>query len=119
MTYDRDTDTVYNNIYPDRPFTSGLVIPKSLAYEEDRPTSQLKTQAYRNRRMKTVTDYKKQFQKPERVKKQREKWEEMEKAGETVKSWYMNEPGRKKNKQKQLKQKKSQKKKQPKRKSRK
>ena len=95
-TYDRDTDKVYNNIYPDKPFTSGLVIPKSLAYEEDRPVSQLKTHSYRKRRMKTITDYKKQFKKPEREHKQREKWEEMEKAGKMVKKWYKNEPERKK-----------------------
>ena len=42
VTYDRATDKVYNNIYPDKPFTSGLVIPKSLAHEEDRPTSAFK-----------------------------------------------------------------------------
>ena len=59
VTYDRATDEVYNNIYTDKPFTSGLVIPKSLADEEDRPKSQLKMQAYRKRRMKTVTDYEK------------------------------------------------------------
>ena len=29
VTYDRATDKVYNNIYPDRPKTSGMVIPKS------------------------------------------------------------------------------------------
>ena len=44
----------------------------------------------------------------------------MEKTGETVKSWYKNEPGRKKNQQKQPKEKnQSQKKKQPERTSRK
>ena len=57
------TQCIILNIYADKPFTSGLVIPKSLAHEEDRPTSQLKTQAYPKRRMKTVIDYKKQFQK--------------------------------------------------------
>ena len=45
-----------------------------------------------------TADYKKQFKKPERVQKQREKWEKMEQAGETVKSWYKNEPGNKKRK---------------------
>ena len=29
VTYDRATDKLYNNICPDRPKTSGMVIPKS------------------------------------------------------------------------------------------
>ena len=41
--------------------------------------------------------------KPERVQKQREKWEKMEKAREIVECWYKNEPGREKGKKKKSK----------------
>ena len=78
MTYDRATDKVYNNIYPDRPKTSGMVIPKSLRQTEARPPTQLKTKRYRKKRLTKIEDYKK-FKKLRRVKKQREDWEQMEK----------------------------------------
>ena len=79
VTCDRATDKVYNNIYPDRPKTSGMVIPKSLRETEARPPTQLKTKRYRKKRLTKIEDYKKKFKKLRRVKKQREDWEQMEK----------------------------------------
>ena len=63
VMYDRATDKVYNNIYPDRPKTSGMVIPKSLRQTEDRPPTQLKTKRYRKKRLTKVEDYTKKSEK--------------------------------------------------------
>ena len=49
------TDKVYNNIYPDRPKTSKMVIPKSLRQTEDRPRTQKR---YRKKCLTKVEDYK-------------------------------------------------------------
>ena len=87
VTYDRDTNKIYNNIYPDRPFTSGLTIPKSLAVEEPRPSKQRRTKTHRKKRMKNLADYKAQFKKITRVDKQRTNWEEIEKRGGVVPKW--------------------------------
>ena len=89
---DKSADKVYNNIYPDRPKTSGMVIPKSLGQTQDRPPTQLKTKQYRKKSLTKVEEYKKKFKKLVRVKKQREVWEKMQKDGEVIKKWYKNEP---------------------------
>ena len=86
------TDKVYNNIYPDRDFTSGMEIPKSLRLVEERPKSQLKTQRHKKKRLSRVEDFAKKFKKLVRVKKQRADWEKMEASGEIVKKWYRYEP---------------------------
>ena len=92
VTYDRATDKVFNNIYPERPFTSGMEIPKSLRLEEDHPKSQIKTQRHKKKRLSRVEDFAKKFKKLARVKKQRADWERMEANGEVVKKWYKYEP---------------------------
>ncbi len=114
VTYDRETDKVYNNIYPDKPRTSGMVIPKSLAEEQDRPPKQLKTKSYRKKRMTRIEEYKKKFKKLRRVKDQRADWQLKEENGEIVKKWYKNEP---KTPEKKIKKRKPNKKKTAKRKS--
>ena len=105
VTYDRKTNKVYNNTYPDAPRNSGLVIPMSLRMEENRPPSQLKTNEHRQKRLQKVEDYQKMFKKIVRVDKQRQDWEKTEEVGVVVKKWYKNEanktPKRKKRKKKQ------------------
>ncbi len=100
VSYDRATDKVYNNVYPDRPKTSGLVIPKSLRRVEDRPPSQLKTKRHRKKRMSKLEDFKKKFKKLERVKSQRQDWHKMEENGEVDKRWYKT-PKKRKNKKRE------------------
>ena len=92
VIYDRATDKMFNNIYSERPFTSGMKIPKSLRLEEIRPKSQIKTQRHKKKRLSRVEDFAKKFQKLARVKKQRADWERMEANGEVVKKWYKYEP---------------------------
>ena len=100
VSYDRATDKVYNNIHPDWPKTSALVIPKSLRRVEDRSSSQLKTKRHRKKRMSKLEEFKKQFQELERLESQRQDWQQMEEDGEVDKRWYKT-PKKTKNKKRE------------------
>ena len=87
VTHDRETDRVYNYVYPDVPRTSGLVIPKSLIKTENRPKTQLKTARHKRVAEEKLENIEKKFRKLKRVKLQREEWEKIELKGECVKEW--------------------------------
>ena len=67
------------------------VIPQSLAKEEDRPQSQLRSTQHRKRRLDDLKDHAKRFKKTMRIKKQNEEWDKLEKEGGIVSEWHRNE----------------------------
>jgi len=93
----KETGLIYNNRFPTAELKSGLVctfdefdlgssyfkvIPKSLAHEEPRPRSQIRTTQHRKRRLNSLADLRKRFKKSERIKHQNEEWEKLEAEGE-------------------------------------
>ena len=63
VTHDRETGSVYNNVYPDVDRKSGLIIPKTLVKTEDRPKSQMKTSRHKRKRIESLEDVRKKLKK--------------------------------------------------------